>query len=247
MNCDDAFDALTDSAGHESPELTRHLSICPRCRDLQQVLEPAISLLRRAPAVEMPGAPPSNELEKDPSSTGRKKPFLTIEAIGVAEQAAAQLGKTRCAGRVRRFGRLFGAPGVNKAVRVATIVGLGGLAVLCIGLWDWRSDGQSLPAIAPPHSTPSGACTRNDYPLARKSDRDAARVVLTCVACHMNNRPATVLPVSTSLIWPLERFDRQSVRTCAEGLWNERPLRLQTSQRQRMSPNRDFFGAASEA
>jgi hypothetical protein len=44
MNCDQAFDAMTDPNGPDSAELWRHLSGCPRCRQMYETLEPAMGL-----------------------------------------------------------------------------------------------------------------------------------------------------------------------------------------------------------
>ena len=44
MNCDQAFDALTDNNLRDSNELTQHLDSCPRCRDMADMLDPALDL-----------------------------------------------------------------------------------------------------------------------------------------------------------------------------------------------------------
>ena len=45
IDCDQAFDCLTDAARRESPELRNHLDSCPRCRQMAETLAPAIDLL----------------------------------------------------------------------------------------------------------------------------------------------------------------------------------------------------------
>lgn len=44
MNCDQAFDALTDNNLRGSNELIQHLDGCPRCRDMADMLDPALDL-----------------------------------------------------------------------------------------------------------------------------------------------------------------------------------------------------------
>lgn len=48
MNCDQAFDVMTDSAQRDSAALQRHLANCPRCRDMAEAFEPALQLFDEA-------------------------------------------------------------------------------------------------------------------------------------------------------------------------------------------------------
>ena len=74
MNCDDVFEALTDPALSQSAELERHLANCPRCRQLQQVLEPARSLLcGDLPAERVPAA---RIAERNPRCRLANAPFV---------------------------------------------------------------------------------------------------------------------------------------------------------------------------
>ncbi len=45
MNCDDAFEYMTDATKHDTNDLQWHLDMCPRCRRMKETLEPALSLL----------------------------------------------------------------------------------------------------------------------------------------------------------------------------------------------------------
>ncbi len=45
MTCDEAFDILTSPAASSSAGLHAHLQTCPRCRDLQEALAPALQML----------------------------------------------------------------------------------------------------------------------------------------------------------------------------------------------------------
>ena len=96
MNCDDVFDALTDPALSQMAALDAHLAHCPRCRQLQQVLEPARSLLCGELPAELPGL---DESADKASFSKMPAPVLSVEAVGLAEMIAAQLtansGKSR--------------------------------------------------------------------------------------------------------------------------------------------------------
>ncbi|MBX3444645.1 MAG: hypothetical protein KF774_19760 [Planctomyces sp.] len=45
MTCDDAFDAMTDPRRGGDPDLSLHLSGCPRCRAMSETLAPALELI----------------------------------------------------------------------------------------------------------------------------------------------------------------------------------------------------------
>ena len=53
MNCDQAFDALTNAQLRDTTELDSHLAACPRCRDLADVLEPALGLFGEVDEFEL--------------------------------------------------------------------------------------------------------------------------------------------------------------------------------------------------
>jgi hypothetical protein len=85
MNCDQAFDCLTDPQRRESAELARHLAACRRCRTMRDTLEPALDLFDElAPEPDM-----SAFVHSGPSG-------LSAESLQIAEQTAARLaGQTR--------------------------------------------------------------------------------------------------------------------------------------------------------
>ncbi|VAX42737.1 hypothetical protein MNBD_PLANCTO02-3315 [hydrothermal vent metagenome] len=45
MNCDEAFEYLTDPKLRDRSELRWHLELCPRCRQMKDILDPALPLL----------------------------------------------------------------------------------------------------------------------------------------------------------------------------------------------------------
>src|SRR5262245_56858737 len=78
MNCDQAFDCLTDPVRRHSPQLEEHLAHCERCRQMQDTLEPALDLF--------------DELVPEPDVSSRGgAATIAPESVRVAEQASARL------------------------------------------------------------------------------------------------------------------------------------------------------------
>lgn len=198
MNCNDVFDALTNPADCHAADLQAHLAACPRCRQLQQVLEPALSLLsgdlpvERGKAVESPDEMPSfNE----------QAAHLSRETVGMAEAIAAQLATASGGQRVPPRRPVGTRRVIVAALRSVALVLFGALAVYCMAPRGGETDAPALPAVLPP-SGPAKLCTRLDLQRKDQGRRDARRVVLSCVACHMNDDPSRRPGASTSLIWP---------------------------------------------
>lgn len=67
MNCDDAFEYMTDVTKQDTGDLQWHLDMCPRCRRMKETLEPALSLLTMDPP-EMPSSqepvPPMSRVDE---------------------------------------------------------------------------------------------------------------------------------------------------------------------------------------
>jgi hypothetical protein len=201
MNCDDVFDALTDPALSDSAALDEHLAHCPRCRQMQQVLEPARTLLC--------GDLPTERGLSEGSSTetpaaNRPAPLLSVEAVGLAETIAAQLasanGKSATPSH-RPFARRTFVVG---ALRSAALVLFGALAVYCLSSREGGSDSQSLPGVVPGVG-PAKTCTRLELQKKGQGPQDARRVILSCVGCHMHDGLRRQPPTSTSLFWPPRR------------------------------------------
>lgn len=71
MNCDQAFDAMTDPTGSAAGALREHLSCCPRCRQMRETLAPALEafadvrdLSRNAARVWSPTSLPQFDLQQ---------------------------------------------------------------------------------------------------------------------------------------------------------------------------------------
>ncbi len=200
MNCDDAFDALTDPACANTAELAAHLAQCPRCRDLKQVLEPALSLLCGDLPAEpaMPARLPNEGRGKD--AVAPQKAFLSVEAIGVAEAAAARLTSLSATSGSRPPVRASRRRFSRMALQGVLCAAFGGLAVFCIGLWAGKADVARQPSLVPA-VVPAGVCARNAVPQkATKTPGESARaVILSCVACHLQDHQPRSERLPTSL------------------------------------------------
>ena len=157
MNCDEAFDALTDPTQAQSPELESHLAACARCRQMQQILEPAIGLFDSATTHAIA-----------PADERSKQPVISAEAIQLAERTARELSERRTVQpaprpeSARRFPRTaIALLGAAAALGFAAFLGLSmSSAQEC--LWQQHARGDA------------GNVT-------------AARAVQSCVACHMHD------------------------------------------------------------
>jgi hypothetical protein len=168
MTCDDAFDALTDPLLRDDAALRSHLEGCPRCRQMEEVLQPALAAL--APLSSAGG---SFSVSEEPSA-----PFLTPDLIAEAEAAARALTPRPA---------VASQGGSNRRAFDWRMTTLSLVFVFCV---------SALPFVAAAwntHVTPAAACLWKQRPgteIAAAGTTDPAetasqRVVLTCVACHL--------------------------------------------------------------
>ena len=94
MNCDTAFDLMTDPHGSRSGALAEHFGTCPRCRRMQETLAPALEFLADDPALSWANR------ESTHSAAGGQ-PIVTAEAVQLARQAATNLASRAELPRVR--------------------------------------------------------------------------------------------------------------------------------------------------
>jgi len=171
MNCDTAFDLMTDPHGAASQALEQHLAACPRCRAMQETIAPALAGME----IARQGADASAE-EFDPPwrhPEGALPTFAPKEAIAIAEQAAAALG-TRTAVAVPNNAR---RTRVLRIARSAALVVFGGLVTLAVV--------PSLRSSAPPAQR--SACRRSEAAAVPAGGRTAAEVqalIAACATCH---------------------------------------------------------------
>jgi len=164
MNCDTAFDLMTDARGFRSTALLEHLECCPRCRQMQATLSPALEFLadhRHDDCLPQATA----------GQTGRTL-SSTVEGVKVAQQAAQDLAM-RNEQPAARLTRLAG-----RSLRYAAVFAAG--AALAFSL---------LPARERPELR-SGACTRGEA-LGSDPDRSAEKtraLLASCLACHDRGR-----------------------------------------------------------
>jgi hypothetical protein len=220
MNCDDVFEALTDPAQYNSgqsssAQLAEHLETCPRCRQMQQVLEPARSLLcGDLPAERVPAVDSHTGTRDDMRPAAASAPLLSVEAVGLAESIAAKL-TAASGGKSVRAGHWFANRRILAAtLRSAALVVFGALAVYCIGPREREAD--SMPAVVPP-VVPTNSCTRMSLQRKGTASQDARGVILSCVACHLKQREPGKKPASTTLFWPRRSTAARLSLAVAEG------------------------------
>lgn len=170
MNCDQAFDVLTSPHRSHSASLQAHLAGCPRCRQMQATLEPALHLFDNVLADPW-DLPPGEFANAENSPAAHSSPaFLSPETVRVAERAAAQLVPIRVPQtnphRIQVWGKRFAA------------VGLVG-SVFLLGLFFPTS--RSEPPVQ--------NCTRELAATKITGSAETVRaVVLSCVACHIDRQ-----------------------------------------------------------
>ena len=182
MNCDEAFDCLTDPARRHSDELKWHLDLCPRCRQMQEVLSPAINLL--VPPVDSGEYGTSSQIDESgldlgSEPTSRPRPvLLPAESIRLAEQTAAELARqSRSREQVRR--RRF-----RSLSRFAALFLLGAVITFAVTAWSNRRERErtAVSGVAAPDKCLWVHHDKDKKPASRRSSR---QVVLSCVDCHL--------------------------------------------------------------
>lgn len=163
MNCDLAFDSLTDAELVNSPELQAHLASCPRCRQMRQTLEPALELLTSP-------QPVGNSYSE--SRATATQPYLSLEAVQVAETAARQLGARTPASYWRRL--------ALSVAKCAALLVIGGAMSAALVIPRVHSPAASTAGS----SAAGGECLWKADPVPA-STGDARSVILSCVACHL--------------------------------------------------------------
>jgi hypothetical protein len=173
MNCDEAFEALTDMDGNHADDLELHLSGCPRCRQMREVLAPALCLF----------SPTDDDCfshgSGDASATVRQQ-FLTVEAVQLAKEAALALSAREQSSMTLRRST------VKRVAVQATLAAAAVVATFAVLFAPTRHEpanvGQSA-VVAPVASTP---CVWKERLQADHAKHEATVVVASCVACHLN-------------------------------------------------------------
>lgn len=180
MNCDEAFERLTDPNRRQDDQLRRHLETCPRCRQMQETLEPALSLFDAA-------LDPTGE-NWTPPAIGPDLPELDIffsdhfppaDAVDLAERSAAEL-----AAHAEAEHRPASRHWLYRLGYAAAFLLGGGVTFAFFGLSphrDKRPSGAARPVVFQ-------RCAWQFHEEADSAPKpDSHDVVLSCVACHLGD------------------------------------------------------------
>lgn len=178
MNCDMAFDLMTDPNGGRSQLLREHLAQCPRCRQMQATLAPALDWLADMQPSDAEAPPASVPSNASASASGGPQIAVLGEAVEIARLAAETLSQRAAPPgvRLRRW--------MIAAARSAALVAAGaGVALALVP--------QHAPTAAPLQG--AGECRRHDLAAensAEKSIDELRRLIANCAACHESARKA---------------------------------------------------------
>lgn len=194
MNCNDAFDYLTDPQRRHADELKRHLDGCPRCRHMQATLEPALSLFGEPDGSWCGAAPEPFDFYSDVVPNESRPARVHPADLAFAQESAARLSRqNQIAERSRRTVRL--------ATRYAAVFLAGALAasaVLSVPLkaqpCAWQQPDQIVDETAGPQAVVMACVDCHQSTNPDRIPAAAASMVLGCVACHQNNRGLSEAP-----------------------------------------------------
>lgn len=189
MNCDQAFDALTDNKLRNSDALIEHLDSCPRCRDMADMLDPALDLFDDV--LEASGEYDSLSLSDGPANEYSEKlsPARSPENSpstrpGTASRPWLMTSHRRAASQ-------------RDGLRVAAFLML--IAVMMAAMVNIERSGRN-DAVA--ISLPS------DCQRSTTTESSSDNVVAGCVACHLRT-------ASLASLEPAQRVHaRQLVQRC---------------------------------
>lgn len=163
MNCDDAFDQLTTLGAQDDAALQRHLAGCPRCRDMQETLSPALDGFAAA-------------AESDFAAIETRPSYLTEDAVQLAERTARRLSRESANTRCSPWPR----------VRLTAFTAAACVAAICLFAVFWPAARRNLTdrSFGPAPRSPHAICNRTT--LGDSSlPRTAEQVIATCIACHL--------------------------------------------------------------
>jgi cytochrome c553 len=178
MNCNIAFELMTEPHGGRSLALREHLERCPRCRQMRETLAPALEWLAddaHVQGLEFQAESPA----RSPMIPPAMPMVVTADSVAIARQSAERLS-VRCAPSTGRVGR-----GIAVIVRSAALVAFGGFLALTL-----LPGGNSGDRPAE-RRTPGGdsACRRHDVAAGRAPSQSPAEIralIASCAACHDN-------------------------------------------------------------
>jgi hypothetical protein len=161
MNCDQAFDDMTRADGVRSAELEQHLAGCRRCREMFEILSPALTGLQT----------------ESQSLAG------TVEGLALKPRAIRVVAATRDeVGPAPRF-LIRAQQGRQLWLKAFAFCCAG--AVVVLGALLLRHPAER--AVIPLDGSARDQCNLI-HPELSKGDSPRS-VTLTCVACHMPQQP----------------------------------------------------------
>ena len=166
MNCDQAFDALTNNSLRNSDELIQHLDRCSRCQDMADMLDPALNLFDDVLEVsgEFEAPAPSEEFVDEYSNC--------IDQVSDTENSSST--KPRTASRPWLQTSQRRAAAQRDGFRVAAFLML--IAVLMAAMVNIER-GSRYDAVT--ISLPA------DCQRSTTTESSSDNVVAGCVACHL--------------------------------------------------------------
>lgn len=174
MNCDHAFDCLTDPARRNDEALQSHLDDCPRCRDMAEVLSPALDLfgdaITETSGFTGPWSQPDDTEQNNPA------PPVALPRHAARKTAAApwkSKSKRRSAIRTE---------GLKVALFMMVIVAFT-VALAGVGVGERRNPGVTV--------TLPDDCQRSE-----PTDAAAKTVVAGCVSCHVGLNELSELTIA---------------------------------------------------
>ncbi|MHC4876587.1 MAG: hypothetical protein ACYTGL_08815 [Planctomycetota bacterium] len=167
MNCDHAFECLTDPARRESQALAIHLESCPRCRDMADTLSPALDLFDESTFASRETVVPLQSIEH--VSEGHVRPATVSQPATEAAQArdAAWPNAPWHTEAQRRLKR--------RLVTWQILAGVAGLTCVLAAITLLRHSDQSAMIAMQ---------TDRNCQRAESTTKTASTVVSGCVACH---------------------------------------------------------------
>ena len=189
MNCDQAFDALTDNQLRNSDSLIQHLDSCPRCRDMADMLDPALDLF--TDVLEASG-----DFEASAPADNIGNEYLdSAELAPTSEHSPSTRPRTTKRPWLHTANRR--AASQRDGLRVAAFLML--IAVMMAAMVNVDPDGRN-DAVA--ISLPA------DCQRSTNTESSSDNVVAGCVACHLKAE-------SLASLQPTQRTHaRQLVQRC---------------------------------
>lgn len=177
MNCDEAFDALTDADARESDDLQQHLNMCARCRQMREVLAPALALFDAPPRIE-PGMPIAGE--QGEAAESLRKQFLSVEAVQIARETAQRLATANRSNQ--------STPRRDVKWLLLQVAAVAACAAVFFTLFAPIAAGPERRQTAPGAVAPKSLsqCVWNNKSAVDKMKIDSRTVVSKCVACHFD-------------------------------------------------------------